>query len=334
MTLRTTPTQTSTSSLSASAARTRVRSSRCRRHAVVSTSDAFAEVGTATVSADQLAGERYAVFNRFRCRDMQGSAARFEKRWAERPSRLAELDGFRFFSLLRRVSPDSSDEASFVVPEGEPNYMSMTIWSDKSGFDKWRKGDAFKEAHGGGSIFGFLDMILSSTMTLEGTPKPAFYDALIPISTPAGELSSAFEAVGGWRKVEADGKTLISPDVFVAQNRFAVDAGQEAAFEQRWKARESELAGLPGFMFFSMLRRDAVTADDGYNYISTTVWKSRVDFDAWRSGAAAKRAHAKVGEGEGKPSSGGGGPPPMFSTPPSVALWEGKLALVNNELGA
>ena len=33
------------------------------------------------------------------------------------------------------------------LEDGEPNYTSFTIWDDKSGFDEWRKGDAFKEAH-------------------------------------------------------------------------------------------------------------------------------------------------------------------------------------------
>ena len=32
-----------------------------------------------------------------------GKGPAFEKRWAERKSRLAVLDGFRFFTLMRRV---------------------------------------------------------------------------------------------------------------------------------------------------------------------------------------------------------------------------------------
>ena len=171
-------------------------------------------------------------------------------------------------------------------------------------------------------------MILSSTMTLKGTPKPAFYDGLIPIAAPEVEVP---ESVGGWRQVQADGKNPLPADVFVAQNRFKVDAGMEAVFEQRWASRESELTECDGFVFFTMMRRDAPQADDGYNYVSTTVWKDRASFQAWREGAAFKRAH---GEGKAKPAGagagakgGGGEPPKMFSTPPSVAVWEGKLML-------
>jgi len=290
---------------------------RPRRTRAKATSDAFAEVGSGTITAEQLKGERYIVFNRFECRDMKDSAARFEKRWTERKSRLADLDGFRFFSLLRRVPFDRDEE--LVVPEGEPNYMSFTVWEDKSGFNEWRKGDAFKEAHGGGSIFGFLDMILSSTMTLKGTPKPAFYDALIPISKVPESVPAA---PGGWRDVQADGKNPIAPDVFVAQNRFAVDKGEEEAFEQRWASRESELMDCEGFVFFTMMRRDALEADDGFNYVSTTIWESREAFEAWRAGSAFKRAHGE-GKAGGKPAAG----KPMFSKPPSPALWEGKLML-------
>merc|ERR1711966_178490 len=108
----------------------------------------------------------------------------------------------------------------------------------------------------------------------------------------------------------------------------------EAAFEQRWASRESELKECEGFVFFTMLRRDAKEADDGFNYISTTVWKDRASFKAWREGVAFKRAH---GEGKVKPAGAGadakaGGPPKMFSTPPSVAVWEGKLMLTS-EMG-
>jgi heme-degrading monooxygenase HmoA len=49
-------------------------------------------------------------------------------------------------------------------------------------------------------------------------------------------------------------------------NRFKVIEGKEAAFEKRWAERESELKGTPGFVTFVFLRRDAVTADDGFNY--------------------------------------------------------------------
>lgn len=74
-------------------------------------------------------------------------------------------------------------------------------------------------------------MLVSSSQTLEGAPKPAFYDGLLPITTP---VALAGEVEGGWRKVVADGESLIAPDCFVAMNRFKIAPGQEAAFEQRY----------------------------------------------------------------------------------------------------
>ena len=65
----------------------------------------------------------------------------------------------------------------------------------------------------------------------------------------------------------------LEPDVFVAMNRFKVLPGKEEAFEKRWAARESSLEDMDGFLTFVMLRRDALNAEDGYNYSTLTVWR-------------------------------------------------------------
>ena len=90
--------------------------------------------------------------------------------------------------------------------------MSFTVWETKDNFNAWRTGDAFKEAHGGGkfNISGFVSLISTALFIIKGSPKPAFYDALLPVSENILEtkphLSSANEnAEGGWRQVEADG---------------------------------------------------------------------------------------------------------------------------------
>ena len=92
----------------------------------------------------QLSRQRYVATNRFRVR--KGQRARFEKRWATRKSRLATLDGFRFFTLLKRVATEGFDKDASDYENG--NYVSFTIWQGKDDFDAWRTGDAFKEAHG------------------------------------------------------------------------------------------------------------------------------------------------------------------------------------------
>jgi heme-degrading monooxygenase HmoA len=283
---------------------------RARKHhaRVVASADIMDEVGTMVMKDGMLARERYVASNRFRVQD--GKGPKFEKRWANRPSRLSKLDGFRFFTLMRRVDADES-------AKDEPNYVSFTIWEGKDGFDKWRKGDAFKEAHGGGTIFGFMDMLVSSLMILKGGPQPAFYDALLPVSNELSATTSKWQAEDGWRQVAADGEKPVDADCFVAMNRFKVIEGKEAAFEKRWAERESELKGTPGFVTFVFLRRDAVTADDGFNYSTYTVWENRGAFDNWRANGS-KKAHANASDAE-----------PMFEGRPSVALYEGILALLS-----
>ena len=59
--------------------------------------------------------------NRFRVKS--GAGPRFEKRWANRKSRLAELDGFRFFTLMRRVGA----EAGEAYTGDDPNYVYVRL---------------------------------------------------------------------------------------------------------------------------------------------------------------------------------------------------------------
>ena len=113
----------------------------------------------------------------------------------------------------------------------EPNYVSFTIWDDKQSFTSWLKSDAFKEAHGGGTLFGFIDMLVNSTFTLDGAPKPAFWHGLLPLSTEPDMAGKRVE--GGWRIVEADGKNLLDSEAFTVSNRFKIAEGQEKAFEDR-----------------------------------------------------------------------------------------------------
>lgn len=102
--------------------------------------------------------DRYIASNRFAVR--QGKAAKFEQRWATRKSRLAQLDGFKYFHLMRRVV--LNDDGSTAYDEGtnevssQGNMVSFTVWEKKSDFSAWRSGEAFKEAHGGTSIGAFL----------------------------------------------------------------------------------------------------------------------------------------------------------------------------------
>lgn len=272
--------------------------------------DMMKEVGTVLLNEESLKSERYVASNRFKIQ--KGKGAKFEKRWAERKSRLSKLDGFRFFTLMRRTSRELAREE-----EEEHDYVSLTIWSKKEDFDAWRTGEAFKEAHGGGTIFGFAEMLISSLMVLKGGPKPAFYDGLLPIAANPNELIDKWQQKDGWRSVVADGKNELNADVYVAMNRFKVFQGSEVAFEKRWSERESDLKECEGFQTFVLLRRDALNADDGFNYSTLTVWRDEACFNKWRDGAS-KKAHQKADQAK-----------PLFEMPPSPVFYEGVLALID-----
>jgi heme-degrading monooxygenase HmoA len=141
---------------------------------------------TALTNAGLLKRDRYIATNRFSVRRNQ--QAKFEKRWATRKSKLAVLDGFCFFQLMRRVK--LKDNETTIYDEGDTdedtfeNYVSFTIWQKKSHFSAWRNGEAFKEAHGGTSIaavsgrieclyiflylFGSLSLFVSTAVSLWG----------------------------------------------------------------------------------------------------------------------------------------------------------------------
>lgn len=318
------------------------------RGAVVLASSTTDETESASAPAKLLTRDRYIASNRFAVR--KGKEAKFEKRWANRKSRLAELDGFRYFHLMRRVTlgedgavdyDDGDDKAS-----SQGNYVSLTVWEKKNNFNAWRKGDAFREAHGGTSVGAFVSTMVSSAMILRGAPKPAFYDGLLVQSETPEFLP---ETVDGWRNVEfpEDGGTL-PVECFIASNQFYVPKENAVAFEQRWKNRETKLRECDGFVSFAMMRRDAKTKTHGSEemdenaeptYVSFTIWKDRASFDNWRSGANFSKVHGgkpvgetkegankkKEEEAPKKPPQAQG--PPLWSRPPKPIFYEGTLVI-------
>ena len=81
--------------------------------------------------------------------------------------------------------------------------------------------------------------------------------------------------------------------MFIAMNRFQINAGRESDFEERWRARESYLNEVPGFVAFSLLRNWLQNDDKTTEYISHSTWRSREDFDAWTNSEAFSRGHAQ-----------------------------------------
>lgn len=217
-----------------------------------------ASVATA---APPLVAERYIATNRFRVKE--GREAAFEKRWADRKSKLGLLDGFRFFCMMRRV-----ERGEGKAYEDDINYISCTVWEEQKFFEAWKSGDAFKEAHGGGTIGGIASMLVATAMNTKGKPKAAMWEGVLPVSMGAGDAQTE-----AWRQVDADGINMLNGECFLAMNRFTVAEGSETAFEQRFAQRESKLEEYDGFKGFILLRRDGKD-EDGFNY-STCV--SRIE---------------------------------------------------------
>jgi len=248
--------------------------------------------------------QRYIATNRFKVRPNNGP--KFEKRWADRKSRLAQLDGFRFFTLLRRVDDNGN---TYESKDDLGNYISFTIWEDKKHFDEWRTGEAFKEAHGGGGITDFIQLLSTALFILNGAPKPAFYDGLLPVINDKIE----FESEGGWRKIPADGKNYLPVDLFVTQNKLSIPDNKVAEYEKYIQSKDNKYSGFDGFIGSIIMRRDATKADDSYNYIETALWKNKSSYDNYKTTATPINGNS-------------------FLSPDSKpATYEGKLALSSKE---
>ncbi|MGB3133197.1 MAG: antibiotic biosynthesis monooxygenase [Candidatus Macondimonas sp.] len=81
--------------------------------------------------------------------------------------------------------------------------------------------------------------------------------------------------------------------MFIAMNRFRIALGQEDAFVEIWRNRDSHLNGVPGFKNFNLLR--GPTEEDHTVFVSHSAWESRSDFEAWTHSEAFRKAHANAG---------------------------------------
>jgi len=246
---------------------------------------------------------------------------------------------------MRRVKFDPEDPSSVYDGghEGAPedcqgNYVSFTIWKEKKDFAAWRAGDAFKEAHGGTSIGAFVSTMINSALVLQGPPRPAFYDGLL---VQGNEPESVPETEDGWRKIDFPqlGAETLPAECFVACNQFYIPEDNAVAFEQMWANRKSKLKECDGFVAFSMLRRDGSAKGHGTvpvndkepTYVSTTIWRDRAAFDAWRTGDAFKVAHGQKKTGEKETQKPQAAPAPLWSMPPKPVFYEGTLVISSKE---
>ena len=93
------------------------------------------------------------------------------------------------------------------------------------------------------------------------------------------------------------GSRLERSIVYIAMNRFRINEGFEAAFEQQWEQRKSRLDAVPGYQEFHLLRG---ATDEGITlFASHVVWDSQKSFVDWTESEAFRLAHAKARMPEG-----------------------------------
>ena len=82
--------------------------------------------------------------------------------------------------------------------------------------------------------------------------------------------------------------------MFIAMNRFRVVKGEEAAFEERWRTRDSYLHELRGFVEFHLLR--GPERDDHTLYSSHTTWADKHAFENWTRSEQFRASHRNAGD--------------------------------------
>lgn len=83
--------------------------------------------------------------------------------------------------------------------------------------------------------------------------------------------------------------------MYLAMNRFSILKGQEDAFEQVWKERDSRLSEVPGFQTFHLLK-GAFDEESGTTlYATHTIWSDRQDFINWTKSEHFRAAHKNAG---------------------------------------
>ena len=84
--------------------------------------------------------------------------------------------------------------------------------------------------------------------------------------------------------------------MFVAMNRFRINKGHEAAFEEVWRTRDSHLGGVDGFRSFDLLKGDFDAESGTTLYATHTIWASREAFVDWTKSRHFRDAHRNAGD--------------------------------------
>ena len=97
--------------------------------------------------------------------------------------------------------------------------------------------------------------------------------------------------------------------MYLTMNRFKVKLGHEGEFEEAWASRDSQLARVPGFKGFHLMKGEE---REGYRlYASHTAWESEAAFRDWTRSEAFRQAHQ-----------GAGGHRDMYLGPPELEVFQ------------
>lgn len=87
--------------------------------------------------------------------------------------------------------------------------------------------------------------------------------------------------------------------MYIAMNRFQIIDGQETAFEDIWRNRNSSLKQVPGFREFHLLKGPVDKATNATLYASHTIWESHDAFVGWTKSQNFRDAHKNAGTNKG-----------------------------------
>ena len=86
---------------------------------------------------------------------------------------------------------------------------------------------------------------------------------------------------------------LRSNNLYIAMNRFRINLGKGADFEEIWRTRDTHLKDVPGFLSFNLIK--GKPTDEYILYASHTTWQSEQDFLNWTKSESFRAAHKNAG---------------------------------------
>lgn len=225
----------------------------------------------------------------------------FEARFAARARLVDQMPGFHSFELLRPIpraahGPGGNASALALTGNRPDEYLVLTRWDERAGFEAWATGDARRQGHRATAGAGEGPRLTTGPSWL--TTHETFETAYAP----------------GWTAIAASAAAPVA-----MMNVIEVAGGYEALFEEVFRTREHGVEQQPGFLTLEVLApadglwrggaqggmgerpdvgraTDATDAEGGRaagTYVVFSRWASTEAHDAWTHSEAFRRAHGR-----------------------------------------